>query len=85
MSLDAPKANKAHDGAKNTEYAAVCTSCEFRENAADHIAASLVAEDHRHEEVEVLPVAFDRQAYKDLDASEILTPQDLATTWGDSL
>jgi hypothetical protein len=57
MSKNASNDNKAHD-VQNTEYAAVCDSCDYRESAADYIAADLVADAHEHENVEVLPVAF---------------------------
>jgi hypothetical protein len=57
VNKDTPNDNKAND-VQNAEYAAVCDSCDYRESAADYIAADLVAEAHEHENVEVLPVAF---------------------------
>ena len=57
MSKEGRPDNKAND-VQNTEYAAVCDSCDYRESAADYIAADLVADAHEHENVEVLSVAF---------------------------
>ncbi|MDZ7689229.1 MAG: hypothetical protein U5J64_11080 [Halobacteriales archaeon] len=44
------------------EHAAVCSVCDFREEAADYIAATLLVDRHEEKtghEVDVLPVTFE--------------------------
>jgi len=54
-------------GDTTDKHAAVCSECDFREEAEDYIAASLAVEQHEEEtghETDVLPVTFETRGGK---------------------